>query len=363
MENSENTQISYLLKGICVLLAILMLFSSAGFAQDETASQNYDALKASVAEALKTETKNIENLKNQLGQAEQSKKSTLEKINAYKIQLPIFNNLLLQPEITIQDLEKAWLEIQTTVRTLSESINDFSAKQDTVAALLVQNRDQSALTEKQIADTRSEVASKAESTGINEQIRLLLKNLYEKKELLTSLNTTYLEIIEALKENKQNYSQLSDKFDEIISKRKKQELLERKTSLISIGLKQIFKDFKQFSRQAGSVLTPSFWTGQIQFVWTSGGFYVVSFVLLFFMIQVMMYRLRQYLKRIQDHPELSERFWKPSDPFNYWKIHFSSGLHAVFLFLCPGRSASVQPSHRMGRFEYPPGLAVFGSMH
>lgn len=299
------------LTGIWVLLIFFMLFSSVSLAQEESAQQKYDALEASVAKAQQNELKEIENLKTQLSEVEKSKKTTQENIDTNKIQLPIYNNLLLQSETPIPALEKAWREIQNTIRELSERITDFSTRKNTVAQRFNQNREQVALTEKQIADIQSENAASKEISTIKEQLQILLNHLSEKQKLLSKLDTTYLGIIDALTENRQTFSDLSEKFDKNIQTRKKQALLERKTSLVNIGLKQILADFKDFSRQLGAVSKPSFWSGQLAFVWKSGGFYLVSFVLLFFIIQGINYRMRKYIIRFKDHPKLKRRFWSP----------------------------------------------------
>jgi potassium efflux system protein len=301
--------IGYLLRGIGIFFIILTLFPCISISQDDAAIKNYDALRVSVDEALKAELKNIENLKNQLTQAGQTKKKVFEDINAYKIQLPIFSNQLIQPETTIKELEKSWLEIDTAIRDLSEPINEISAKQKNLTSLLGQNKDQMALTEKQIAEIQSDTAAGDAISSITGQLKILLQSLSEKQDVLAALNTTYSETITALVDKKQKLNDLSKKFDETITQRKKQELLERRTSLISIGLKQIFDDFEQLPLQLRPLITEAFWSGQFEMVWTSGGFYFVSFVLLFLIIQGLMYRIRQYLVRLKDQPLMQERFW------------------------------------------------------
>ncbi len=345
-EKSENQNF---LTGICALLIFLTLFASVGLAQNEIAPKKYDALKASVAEAQQNELKEIENLKKQLSEVKQSKKTTQENIAANKIQLPIYNNLLLQPESPIQALEKAWLEIQDTVRALSERITDFTARKNAVAQRLNQNREQVVLTEKQIADMQANDAAGKEISAIKEQLQILLNHLSEKQELLIALDTTYLEIIDALTENRQTFSQLSGKFDENIQTRKKQALLERKTSLVSIGLKQILEDFKEFIQQLGAVTKLSFWSDQLAFVWKSGGFYLVSFVLLFFIIQGINYRMRQYIIRIKDYPKLKQRFWSP--------LTLSIIKKSIFLF---GSTLFLYIYAQAGPFESKPPIVWAG---
>lgn len=337
------------LTGICALLIFLILLSSVGLAQDERAQKKYDVLKASITEARQNELKDIENLKKQLNEVKQSQKTTQENIAANKIQLPIYNNLLLQPEIPIQELEKAWLEIQDTVRTLSEQITDFSTRKNAVAQRLNQNREQVALTEKQIADIQPDDAAGKEISTIKEQLQVLLNQLSEKQELLIALDTIYLETIDVLEKNRQTFSELSDKFDENIQTRKKQALLERKTSLVSIGLKQILEDFKEFSRQLGAVSRPSFWSDQLAFVWKSGGFYLVSFALLFFIIQGINYRMRQYIIRGKNHPKLKQRFWS--------RLILSIIEKSIFLF---GSTLFLYIYAQAGPFESKPPIVWAG---
>ncbi len=317
-------------------------------ARAETAPQPYDTLQASVEETLKAEAQKIQKLKDQLVQAEQAKKSALEKINALKIQLPIFNNLLNQSEIPVSELEAARQKIQAATQQIHEQMAAFSTRQNDIAGQIQQNQEQLTFTEQQTLeiipkttpaeaavsatgpDTVTDTPNKTDTPNegdktdpadktnnetevdisrIYDQYQVLLKQYQEKQTLLSSIRLIYQETTAALQETKPFFDDLLLKFDEYINIRKKQELLERKTSLVSIGMGQISRDIALFVTESAAVFTLSFWAKKLDFVWTSNGIYAVSFALLFLIVQVLLFRVRRHLTRIMDHPELAERFW------------------------------------------------------
>ncbi len=343
------------IKPLCAFLMIFQvvcLFTAIpGLAQDEktdTTARPYDALNASVAEALATEKNTVADLDNQLAQARQNQKSVQEKIRAYKIQVPILNNLLIPAETPVPDLEKGFSEIQGVLRYVSEKINEFTAKQNSTGQLLTQTREQAGLTEQQVADMPPK-GSSDKISGVYEQFQALLSHLQKKQDLLTSLDSIYTETIRTLEETKRTFLELSNRFSEKIETRKKQALLERKTSLVTIGAAKIVQDFNVFFHQSAAVFTVSFWAGQLEFIRTAGGFYFVSFVLLFLMVQALLFRVRQYLIRIKDHPELENRFWN--------RLAFSIVRKSIFLL---GSTMFVYLYARAVQFQAIPAIVHAG---
>lgn len=329
-------------------LAFFAMTATPVWAQDDAAGKA-DDLAAAVAEAAKTEAENLENLRNQLAQARQYQKSAVDQINAYKIQGAIFSNQLIAPETPIKELEKFWLEIQGVPRTLSERIKEFKARKTSVEPLLSQTQDQVALTEKQIAEIPGEAASEPKLSIIRGQLKGLLASLLKKQKILVELNGVYTEMSDGSVNIRQEFYDLSGRYNETIQKRRKKELLERQTSLVSVGLKQIIEEIKEVPSHLQSVAGPAFWAEQLGFIRTGGGFYFVAFVTLFLMIQGFIFQTRRYLARLKDHSELKEHFWSRLTISIVQKSVFLLGSTLFFYFYAEfGPFPSKPPIVRAG---------------
>lgn len=328
----ENKRLQRWLAGLGIMaLVFLVMAASPGRAQEDGVAENPDALAESVAEALKTETENLEKLENRLVQVREAKKQAADQISAYKIKYAIFSNQLLKPQTATGELEKSWLEIQNTGRTLSGWIAEVKSKKQIIAPVLEQVKNQVSLTEKQIAEISTEAAATPAEADIRKQLRKLLAIQKEKQEIITSFNGISDEIGTSLAEAESLFRDLSAQFDEAIQKRKKKELLERQTSLVSIGFKQMIGEIIGIPSSLKSIADRSFWTAQLGFAGSAGGIHAVSFALLLVMILGMMFRSRYYLKRLIAHPELEDKKWSRLTLSVLQKSSFMLGA-TLFLF-------------------------------
>ncbi len=295
-----------------LLLAGMLFFAAAAAAaaQKDTPPSNVGDLTASINEVLNNELKKIDDLKASLDQVRQQKKNILTEVNAYKIQLPIYNNLLLQSETTrVEDIEKAWLEIQNHMQSVDAKISDLKAKQTGMIPQLDKTREQLASTEKQVVEILSDITLKKQTADVSGRFKKLVNVLKQKEGVFEQMNALYEDMLAPLGEIQKSFNDLSDKLNETISRKKKQTLLERQNFLISIGVKRIIDDAKSMMDQFQLAATGEFWTAQINFIRTAGYIFLVSFVLLFSIVLYLAWRIWKYLVRIQDHPRLAERFW------------------------------------------------------
>lgn len=300
---------SYIITGICLAGTFLFLFTARA---EEPSTVSVDALKASINDVLENEQKNIDNLKVLQDEAENLKKAVLAEINAYKIQLPIYNNLLLQfKEASLKDLERAWLETRTHSEDINKKINELKTKQDGMAPLLNQAREQLAVTEKQVVEILSDITLKKEAAALTGRYKKLVAVLKDKEKIFKKIEGTYADMVTPLQETRQGFNDLSDKLNEAIALKKKENLLERQNFMNSIGFKQLLTDATSALEQIQAVTSPGNWKNQpaLEFVRKSGGILLVSFVLLLGMVLVLTYRVRIMLARALDAPWISERFW------------------------------------------------------
>jgi len=292
-----------------LFLAGMVFLASVSFAQEAPASK-VDALKTSIDDVLNTELKNVENLKALLLEAEQLKKNTLAEINAYKLQLPIYNNLLLQSEETrVEIFEKAWLETRTHAEDINGKIADLTAKQTGLDPLLGQTRERLAATEKQVVEILSDITLKKETATVTGRFKKLVTVLKDKERMFEKIHALYAEPMDPLKEIQKSFNDLSGKLNETIIRKKKESLLKRQNLLINIGLQRIIDDAILVMENFRAAWTAKFWKSQLDFIRTSGGIFLVSFFLLFSIVLYLSWRIRRYLIQVQDHPRLTGRFW------------------------------------------------------
>jgi small-conductance mechanosensitive channel len=293
-----------------LFMAGMLCCALTAHAQKETPPSSVDALKASIDDVLNKEEKNLDNLKALLLEAEQLKKSVLAEVNTYKIQLPIYNNLLLQSEEThVEDLEKAWLEARTHAENINKTIADLTAKQTGMDPLLDQTREQLASTEKQVVEILSDITMKKETAAVTSRFKKLVTVLKDKERMLEKIYAFYSDLMVPLKEIQQNFKELSDKLNETITRKKKESLLERQNFLINIGLQRIIDDAALVMKTFWAAWTGEFWKLQIDFIWSSGGVFLISFFVLFSIVLYLAWRIRRYLARVQEHPQVAGRFW------------------------------------------------------
>jgi potassium efflux system protein len=323
------------LTGIMIaVLAFLTMMVSPARAQDDPVSEKADVLTASLAEARKVEAGSLEKLKNQLAQVRAAQKSTVDKVNAYKIQDAIFSNQLIAPETPIKELEKSWFEIQGAERDLSERTSALGGQKSSMDQLLGQAQTQTTQTEKQIAEISPEEAAVSPVySAILGQLQGLLSLQKEKQDVLISLSAIYGKILDDLRETRKEVSDLSARFDETIQKRKKEELLERQTSLVSIGLKQIVVELIGIpSLLLLSVSDRAFWAGQLSFAGSRGLIYAASFAVLLLILLGVIFRTRYHLVRLKDHPAVEGHYWNQLMTAILQKSVFLLGVTLFFYF-------------------------------
>ncbi len=285
------------------------LVMPAGNASNEAPASKYNELKTSVEDTFKAETQNIEKIKDQLNQVQQLKENTLPVLETLKIQYPIYNNQLLLPDSPVKNLEKTFLDIQTSLKDMGLRLNELSLKHDELIKLRSQTDDLIHLTEKQLLEINKSKKNNREARAIARQFEPLIGSLQTKRNLLEDIFRIYAELIPALDENKNKYTALFEKFDQVIKEKKRQELLERKIFFVSMGLKQIHSDAKQIIDQLQSIPTKEFWSDEFAFIQIPGELSIVSFILFFIIIQFLMLKGRQYLLSLKDHPMFMERYW------------------------------------------------------
>ena len=90
----------------------------------------FPKLRESVETALRAENKNIAQLENQLSELKNLDKTISEEVNAYKIQLSNYKNILVSPTALVEDIER-----------LFDAVPDLAGSPVELPELLLEPRD------------------------------------------------------------------------------------------------------------------------------------------------------------------------------------------------------------------------------
>lgn len=279
-------------------------------ARAELPHGSVDVLESSMDDVLANELENLEAIKDRLREAETAQKKIMGEINAYKLKLPVYNNLLLSSKtVSVEDLEKAWLETRALGEEISRKVEGFNGERSGLTPLLGQTRDQVAMTEKQMVEILSDITLKKETASVTKRYKKFAGALKEKYDRLESLDGLYAGRITALKEVQQGFSDISNKLNETIIRKKKESLLERRDFWMNIGFKRILDDSRPVLQQLKAAATVEYWKGEAKAFKTGGAIFMVSFVLLFAIVLFLSRRCRGWLFRLESHPALRDRGW------------------------------------------------------
>lgn len=293
-----------------MMFVLIIFFANMGWTeQNGLPLSNHALLKESIQEAVNTENKNLDTYKAQLNQVERLKKPISSVLNTYSIQLTIYSNLIILPETSVKSLEKGLVDTQTSIRDIANRSHELLLKRNQVSQLLTQADEQILLTDQQVSEIKDRGDVTKESLELTAKLKELSGSLTEKQKILKMLFSLYSEVMSPLIEVNTEFLELAEKFDQTINQKKKQDLLQRKNPLTSFQWNQIDDDFITAIDQLKMSTTKEFWTRELSFFSDSGMLFKVSFLLVFSVIQILVFRLRQSLCQWNDIPILNDRSW------------------------------------------------------
>lgn len=267
-------------------------------------------LSQSIDKTLKAEEENIRQLREQLNQVQSLKETVDRELDAYKLQMSVHGNSLLLPTTDISDLQKARADHQVTLDTIAVRLRKLSEKRDAIDEVRRQTEEKYTLNEKQLAVIKAEPSKDALAKTRLGQFETLLQLISSERQIIDEIRDVYTKRMTQLEQTQQALSGLTKRFDQEIRNRKKQDLFTRKQRpLASLGLKSINEELSRLAGQVPLLVTVDFWLKETQAVWPSGGFPLVTFLLLFGIFYFLFLRLRQYCILLGQRPVMSSRPW------------------------------------------------------
>jgi potassium efflux system protein len=138
----------------------------------------------------------------------------------------------------------------------------------------------------------------------------LLQLIASERKIIDEMRNVYTNLISQLQQTQQALTALTERFDQEIGNRQKQDLFNRKQNpLASLGWKSINEELSRLAGQVALLVTVDFWLKETQAVWPSGGFPLVAFLLLFGILYFLFLRLCRYCILAGQRPVMSSRPW------------------------------------------------------
>ena len=300
-----------------ILLTILLLLDwSTAYARDETpaskqAPSHYTDLKQTVQAALQAEKKNLSSVEKRLQDHETRSRDLIAELDLQKIQLSTTGNLLLTPGTRIDDLEKAWLGIRTTIEKLDGSQADLKERLDAVQKLAQQLTEQKASAEQQLEVLKTDEGHTPETQALIGDLNTLIRSQAQRGEMLEQLQTGYVDLIARVGETRQGYVDLTQKFSLGIQEKKHADLFQRTVNpLIGLGWKNIGGELKQLGEQVRKIGSLEYWLALATDLLASRGLLPVTSVLLYLLTLILIMRLRRFCRQLKDKPFGAEYPWR-----------------------------------------------------
>ncbi|MGD9974481.1 MAG: mechanosensitive ion channel domain-containing protein [Desulfatirhabdiaceae bacterium] len=280
---------------------------------DAPRAQPVDAVgyQQTVEMTILAEKENIDALKVRQKLAENEQRTMMTVLNAYRIQISAYSNILLLPQSPTQDLEKAWIENVNAMNAVDLKIREMAEKIDDIGKQLTHVTEQIQLNTQQFQDFVANPARDVQTDGIKKNIQNLISLLTARQNRLDKIQTIYSDQQAQLQDVYQMMVDLSKRFDDQIDIRKKQELFQRKVSpLKSLSIQKIQNDTKEFGVQILSLFSIQFWIDSCQNLWATGIYFQVLSVVILILFVFFLLRIRRYFSQMIKPWNLGQFPWR-----------------------------------------------------
>ncbi len=300
-----------------LLLAILLLLaSSTAYSRDDApaskeAPSRLTDLRQTVQAALQAEKKNLSSIEKSLQGHENRSRDLIAELDLLKIQLSTTGNLLLAPGTRIDDLEKAWLGVRTTIEKLDGRQAELKEQLDAVQKLAQQLTEQKASAEQQLEVLNTDKRHTLETQALISDLDALIRIQGQRVQMLGELQASYVNLIARVGEARQGYIDLTEKFSLEIQEKKRADLFHRTVNpLIGLGWKNIGGELKQLGEQIRKIGSLEYWLALGTDLLASRGLLPVTSVLLYLLALVLIMRLRRFFRQLKDKPFGAEYPWR-----------------------------------------------------
>ncbi len=290
-----STRICYSL----LLLSLFLLHMGQAHAQqsngDNPSSQVLQAedLSNALGKSLTAERQELDELKERLGQVRTATKTLDTEITAYKVIASAYSNLLHR-QTPIEELKKVRAELETIIQDIASRLVGLTDNLEIVRKLNQEEKQQYDYNNQQLAIIKKTATGTREGKAILDQLQALNKTISEQLQTTSNMEAIYLKSVGQLTEVQESIDSLAKNYDRQIEEKQKEDLFSRNENVfISIDWEEISRDLQKIVNVARQVSASEFWVKQLRNVWKAGGLLFIKALLLFVIVQFLIFRLRK----------------------------------------------------------------------
>ncbi len=300
---------------VCFLFSLCLFAASYGSAQQTSPNSigeksSIEEFRQSILKTIGSEKEKLEDLKRQLSELEETRKTVKEELNGYTIQVSAHNNLFLLPDTRIRDLEEARIVNQSALAAVADRIKKIEQRAGNIDLQILQANEQALVNESQLKEFR-------EQKPLTDSMQTVIKDLQELNKLFSSKKSTLEKIqqihrdhIQEFKSIRKTLTDQAEKFENRIQVLKKEELFKRTSdALFGVRIRALLDEFSQVDHQIRSIFSKTFWETELSIFWRSSDFYTFSSFFLLFLIIILFYRMGRHLDRWVQLPKMEPFPW------------------------------------------------------
>jgi len=259
---------------------------------------------------IDTETLRNAELKTSLDLAEKYKKElTAEAV--YNVQLSAYGNILLLPQTTVTDLEKARIDTLNARYNIDIKLKDISERTGQFILMLDQTREQLSLNEKHLADISAAGPVDPVTGVLKKNLQTLITLLTAKQKRIEKILDIYQPLKLQLEETQTALSDLSEKLNRQISQKKKEALFQRGASpLLALNVTQIKTEITAVFNKTWELFSDDFRTLFTRSFWESAGHGLLTALVFYTGLLWGLIRVRRFCHNYEQSGKLVKTPWR-----------------------------------------------------
>ncbi len=260
---------------------------------------------------IDAETLSNEELKTNRDLAGTYKKSFVAELNGYSVQLSAYGNILLLPQTTVADLEKARIDTLNTLGAIDGKLKEISDKTGLFNQMLNQTLEQLSLNEKQLTDISAVSKADPVTATLKKNLQTLIALLTVKQKRIEKILDIYQPLELQLEETRTAISDLSEKLNGQIALKKKEALFQRSASpFFALNVVQVQSEISAIFNKTWKLLAADFWTLFTRSFWESVGQRLLPALILYAGILWVMLRVRRFCRSYEQSGKLVKTPWR-----------------------------------------------------
>ncbi|WP_419657498.1 mechanosensitive ion channel MScS [Desulfosarcina variabilis str. Montpellier] len=291
-----------------VLLFHVLFFSAtmADAAQEKKPSQtaSSESVKESFDDALRGEQSDLVGMEQGLERWEQLRSNTIQEIESFRMQNAAHENLLIALHTRIEPLETALNANRIATTSLSERIVEFEKIGTIAPGWMAQLSDRISIAEKRMIELKRGDLSGPQSRGIRQKLKSLLDILYEKKKRGQLFLKSYTELLDKLKQTRNDLIETRRQLEIRLQSQEKSKLFERNLLPFKrLTISTLVSEIKTTWNHSAGFLRTGFWQQQWINFQRSGGTAQAIFLIVFLSAVILRNKIWRYFQSIEQRME------------------------------------------------------------